>query len=783
MPLPKPLLLLLVLSVYATAQSTAQNTTQNVSVQFVSESGVSLEALSAGEPGSGFLLYYLPQRGPERPSLVVYLSTSATQNVARAEVYQAPPELTYVPVTRQAVTLQVNVPIGPILTFEAEGGWWVQGGRVNYNLDISVDGPIYAMWGGGYEPETGFSRWTAEVELGEPAVEIKVRDPNHDGVPDWDLRSLLPRFVGKGYLRTNYTERKCDSPLEHHSGPSPLWPFVAQDGHFEQPVGRLYPPIVVDWQRGKIIYFSEMVTARNQNCSYTIYSQFPLRTDRLNELNFEYPFAFYDLSEQGEGHPNLILRTERFPAGDPYFVKGRTAPKDLMAVRYSWRNEVGDWRWDYKVEVLGFHPYKEETAIAGGEITVDAPSYETFPTWVTERSWPVTTFIHNEAANYRSSEGIYEWPTRNLGDDYLYGWQEAPNSRAFVNIRQGLRSEYRYERDLQPELYVSPVDNRLHLLGAEGGVWNLGNSLQLVTENLSGNLFLDRWRLEEKRLATDGEEVKRTIAELTKLGDYLLLSEGDTFTLQRQRTPDSLLRLLPPTDRASWGAFQAQIAPFEVLERDPLELQSWLSEGTPRLTFWGVRMSDLRVTQEGFRFVLNVSENASQEGDLALGTLGEIIPGRVVMHYLQASDTWTSTPAAPAQLNPALNVNTQVTTLSPTQFTLTLQNEGDLDWYGPVTLRLGNTVLKHWNALLVPAQGSLTDTVAWTFDEAGRYDTALRFGSNTVPLQSLEVRAATRVQGLEALLLPVGNAAVPALALLGVLFAALVSVWRIWRFV
>jgi len=362
-----------------------------VEVQFVSVSGVSLPALSSGEPGEGFLLYYLLNRGPERPSLVVHLTTRAADKVARAEVYQAPPELTYVPLTGRGRNLRVAT--GPILSLEARGGWWVREGRVNYNLDVQVDGPVYAMWGGGYTPEEGFTRWTARVAPGEPAVRIRVRDPNEDGVPDWDWRSLLPKFIGNGYLRTNYPERKCESPLQQHRGLSPLWPFVAAKGHFEQPVGHLYPPIVMNWQQGKIVYFSEIVTARNQNCSYTIYSQFPLKPGRLNRLNFEHPFAFYDLSGEGQGHPNLILRTERFPAGDPYFVKNRLNPRDLMAVRYSWRHGVGDWRWDYKVEVLGFHPYEEETPIAGGEITVDAPSYEAFPAWVTERRWPVTTLF------------------------------------------------------------------------------------------------------------------------------------------------------------------------------------------------------------------------------------------------------------------------------------------------------------------------------------------------------------------------------------------------------
>jgi hypothetical protein len=49
------LVLLAFFGVFASAQSVAQDTAPELRVEFVSESGVSLQALAAGEPGSGFL--------------------------------------------------------------------------------------------------------------------------------------------------------------------------------------------------------------------------------------------------------------------------------------------------------------------------------------------------------------------------------------------------------------------------------------------------------------------------------------------------------------------------------------------------------------------------------------------------------------------------------------------------------------------------------------------------------------------------------------------------------
>ena len=201
------------------------------------------------------------------------------------------------------------------------------------------------------------------MQAGEPAVAIQVRDLRAEGVPLWDLRSLIPDFPGRGYYRTNYVERRCATPLVLQPGVSPAWPFVAAAGSFEQERGKLLPPIVVDWQRARITYFSELVTARRQNCSYTSYSIEPLKLGTVNQANFETPFGFYDLSGQGQGVPNLIVRAQRFAANDPWsstmdndVQHGRPVPREFATFRYSWRDDVGDQRWDYKVELLGSHP-------------------------------------------------------------------------------------------------------------------------------------------------------------------------------------------------------------------------------------------------------------------------------------------------------------------------------------------------------------------------------------------------------------------------------------------
>ena len=54
------------------------------------------------------------------------------------------------------------------------------------------------------------------------AASIMVRDPEQSRIPQWDLRLLELPFPCQGYYRTNYAERKCDTPTEIDFGISPL---------------------------------------------------------------------------------------------------------------------------------------------------------------------------------------------------------------------------------------------------------------------------------------------------------------------------------------------------------------------------------------------------------------------------------------------------------------------------------------------------------------------------------------------------------------------------------
>src|SRR5690606_13007360 len=131
----------------------------------------------------------------------------------------------------------------------------------------------------------------------------------------------------------------------------------------------------------------------------------------------------------------------------------------------------------------------------------------------------------------------------------------------------------RWKNAAPPELYFSPIDNRLHLVGAQGGLWNLGGGLELRLDNLAGGDHLDSWEL----VSRSGEA--GTLEErLVTFGDYQLFHDGSSVTIRQAAVPPRLFTVAPPTDAAQWASFRNLIAPYAGTERDPLALRDWQTD-------------------------------------------------------------------------------------------------------------------------------------------------------------------------------------------------------------
>jgi hypothetical protein len=647
------------------------NPSSSILVSYTPLSGASLDDLLTGKTGDGLLSYSISDRGDLR--LVVWLKNSngANDNPV-AEIFELPPALQH----QATASITANILDGliPKVILRSLDSKWLINGHPSYNLDISLYGPSYSMWGSGYDPNQGFQSWAAKISPDTLAVKIQVRDTNADGLPDWDLRQLVPDFPGQGYLRTNYTERKCDTPTIVNKGVFPAWPYIASSGGFEQAPGQFRPPIVVDWQTGKIIYFSELVSARNQNCSYTIYSIIPLKEGQYNILNFEAPFAFYDLSGQGNGYPNLVIRTERHPANDPWMSETN---EQFELIRYSWRDTIGDGLWDYKIEVLGFHPYTFTTRIAGSEFLIDVPDYSEFPNWVIQNSWPLVTFIDTEGNSYNSSEGNYEWSPRSFGAAYFTGNIDKPNLDAFQTINEGFRGEYRVNKDDPPILYFSQVDGRLHLKGAEAGIYNIGGSQIIGSYNLDGDDYIDGWTREE--VSPEASTDSKVVEGLFKLDNRYIYFNDHQVKIFSSTVSDSQFELIPPTDSSSWEVFRRTLEKNASDRKDPTSLLSWMDGVEDELlNISNATISLPRYDYGIYRFQLFVSNGFQLTGQNEIGMDG-ISPGKYLVSY--DTKTFQVVPLTPPHLSLDITphqIDKQITD-NLLQVDITASNSGSQD--------------------------------------------------------------------------------------------------------
>lgn len=634
--------------------SAVQTTTRPVVTTFGSPQASFTEVIEGGV-GTAYLVYHLESNPPEQPAIVVRLSRNNTSTDALAEVFETPSGERFVPVELVDGFLVLPDTLQPVVTLKAHDGWWSRNNIINFNLDIMVYGQVMAMWASG--GETG---WTRLLEPGEANAHIIVRDYNSDGLPDWDWRTMLPEFSNRADYRTTYAERKCATPISIQTGVSPAWPFIADDSEFgfEQSVGILRPPILVDWEVGRVQTVSEIVTLRNQNCSYGMHSITRILPKQLNSPNFEVPFAFYDLSGQGDGYPNLLLRTQR--------VAESTNNPETQMIRYSWRNQVGDLHWDYKVEVLGQYRYDAETPIAGGATYIDAPNYEVFPSWVIERKWPTAMFIAiEEADSYQSTEGIYEWSPLGLSEEFYLGWQAEPVLTRYQDIRKGLRGEYRLKSTQRVVTYLSPIDNRLHLKWAEEGIWRLDNQQIIRLSNLNSDATIDVWSrelmpdtgaadiqtesTEQDKISDNTLPKPQVIESLYALDGYLLHHDESGMSLLRSTHDPILFETLPPMDHETWETHRTLLAPYESERRDPANLRAWLDVFTgQRMEIEGVNVSNVRIADDGFRFEISL-DPGFQIADADLIGLSNISPGNYLIEH--SNDQFTVSPLVPPDLN------------------------------------------------------------------------------------------------------------------------------------
>jgi hypothetical protein len=618
----------------------------------------------------------------------------------------------------------------PYLRIRPDGSGWTIQGRANYRLNLWLDG-LFPAFGDREATTDGVVDVVMQVGGAQP------------GVPDWQtIRLAHDPHPGWGYSRFSALRRMRDAPPFKVAAPlMPTFPY------FDMGLGVADPnsPYVgigggdIDWFQKNpnplyfnLRFFEFQVFAFPGFQHGGMYYYNSLASPP--EVDFESPFAFYSFDTTTR-YPQLVVRGSYFRAKDAYVP---TSSADRSSFRYSWKVGGKDAFWKYSLDVTGSYSYTQEIKI--GDDSFAGVSPEDLPGWVTSKPWPLVTFV--EAVNgYPSSEGIYfytaqateNWPWLDGSSGQPPGFLAEPylqrgvrlGAYSGLSLPEGFRGEYNTAYFRQPTMYMSPIDNRMHLLHAQGGVWNLGAGQVLRTHNLVGGAYIDGWTRERVSLEADQtglpEAAPGVVEEaLYALDGYLIYSGPHGAELRQVEYSPARFESAPPADKQSWQTFRDQVGPYSGQERDPSNLRAWLDafQGQSLIVskgqIWGARATD-----RGFRFVVDLQPGFRLQGP----NTQAFKPGLYVATY---DGRWTIVPLTPPAPTAALN-QTTLTQLQPGALEVELGNNGRQDlpkatlelWaappQGPATVVATRTI-----ALL--AQTPLTTTLQWAAPAAGRWE-------------------------------------------------------------
>lgn len=507
----------------------------------------------------------------------------------------------------------------PSVIVRAVPDWFRPDGSLNYQLMFLQDGGLHL--------QEQFPELQQLLKRdGRPDFEYTLVDENNDGVPDYTTFRLLaevPRVLGVPRFGV---QRNVGQGAPRPSTASIFWPLLGRDpsdrlgNYFET-----MPTIAVDWSVGRIVAAGQ--TGYPIEHGYHINSLKAAIPGARATPNFENMMAFYDLSNDHDRYPELHIRHRYY---EPEDIFGEQVSPALNEIRYSWteRNPDGLF-WDYKLGLAG--RYVIASTVNVGPYALGVVPFEDLPAWVVSRPWEIVTFVASEANAYASSEGIYEWApiedksadiTRTGGDatadlsragieSFIRGGSVRPPHEKFTGMRVGYRGEYSLDYRGQPRLYFSRVDRRLHLLGAERGLWQVSARSELRYRDLNGDGMIDQWVLNE---FTEQGQLNESRA-LHVTGSHLVLDTPEGVMIRRAATNASVFSTLPPTNPAEWASLRNLLEEHERLI-DATNLQDMLNQFPgPTLMVHGATLRDFRqLDDDGFRFVLDLAPGWTQEG-------------------------------------------------------------------------------------------------------------------------------------------------------------------------
>ena len=607
---------------------------------------------------------------------------------------------------------------------EADGPWQSAEGQPNYNLTFTVDGTPETIYGGAPSPKI-------TQNDGAPDWEYRIYDEEEDGIPDfWTFRLLTPFPTSWSLMRfSTFHNLSQTQPIFPQQ--SFLWPYLRGEelvkSSDEKPSygARMFedaPFIDVDWESGQILTVG--LYGFPIEDGWWVNSFAPAKEDQIARINFESPHAWYDLADDHDRHPELNIRVVHWNANDENWIKSATPVNE---VRYSWNQANADGlAFDFKLGLVGTQSIGKKVRF--GPFDIAMIPWQDLPGWIISQEWQTATFIAVEGINYQSSEGIYEWAPATSADgsaeEFVTGRIDDAPTEMFHELRIGVRGEYTTDLGGKPWLYISPIDRKLHLVGASTGHWKLDEDKIIHYRNNLGDYF-DEWWVEKEG---------RVIERLLVLENHLLYAAGEQFSIKKTNDISPPQRYLPPANHQDWQRLS------EKLENNSGAFDSSnLAEifgqfAGQEQTIVGINLLDASISKDGLRFTMELRSDYNTSGSTILD-IEELEPGAYVAIYQDQSLSLSRMTPATIMLTSEFQEDNSVVVAKPYAIMTQIRNSGleeavDLHlvaeaWQGESRVRFAD------DSINAPSNSETNKIYTWHPPRKGKWHVAISIYDDT----------------------------------------------------
>jgi hypothetical protein len=584
----------------------------------------------------------------------------------------------------------------PRIIIEPRSGDWFIGDKPDYNLDLFVDSnwsmfgadAVFAMKDGGND--------------GDIDVSINYYDTDSDGDPDIEFndKNLVGDFDAVIVDATDI------QGIRNYL----FFPLLES-------------VIKVDWEKSRITRVDHLIPSRLTEGNYFIY--FNKRFEANETVHgWESPFAFYDLANNNDKSPELILRVLDDPRMETEEEK-KAGKQFYENIRYSWdQNEYG---W-YRIQLTGKNEYDSFIEYPFGKVRI--LEYEDAPNWVFDQEWYGQIFAVAESGKAAAGEGIYEswkYPYDLIHNHFENSSIKMPE---YIPNRVGDREEYTFDYFGKPQLYFSPIDSRLHLKNARKGIWiketdkeiksewyDISNGVVRITEkieyqNTNSDGYIDKWTYYVDDIEKD---------HLIHDDDYLIRSDGERTRLLKTQIKQSLFELTPPRNNEEWVILGDKLKENKK-DINGENFDDMFEQFSGELiTINNGFLSDFENLDSGFQFTLKCTIECKIESFKEIDYQGPLTNERYLFVYDGAEFSILKWVAADLLINTENIIfsNINPTEQSYVEISAKIRNIGSKE-VGPIIVQFfdgdplqNGTLIGNRTISKIPSRGDITTSLRW----------------------------------------------------------------------